>query len=118
MSSLSRNKGKRGERQVRDLFRDVGLMARRGQQFSGSPDSPDVIVPEIAGQWHLEVKWVEGICSSKMRAAILQAQGDAGGKAWTVWHKENNHQWLVTLDARELVRLLAEALPAPTPTVT
>lgn len=107
MSRLSRNKGKRGERQVRDLFRDVGLTARRGQQFAGSPDSPDVIVPEIAEDWHIEVKWVEGICGAKMRAAIQQAQQDAGGKAWTVWHKENNCQWLVTLDARDLVRLLA-----------
>lgn len=111
MSRLSRNKGKRGERQVRDLFRDVGLMARRGQQFAGSPDSPDVIVPAIADSWHIEAKWVEGIVGAKMRAAIAQSEGDAQGKAWTVFHKENDHRWLVTLDAREFVRLLAATVP-------
>jgi len=39
----SREKGKRGERQWRDELRANGYAARRGQQFSGSPDSPDVI---------------------------------------------------------------------------
>lgn len=116
MSVNSRQKGARGERQVRDLFRDVGLTARRGQQFAGGTDSPDVIVPALADDLHLEVKWVQGICSAKMRAAILQSQTDAGGKAWTVFHKENDCQWLVTLDAREFVRLLASTVePKPIP---
>ena len=34
----SREKGKRGERQWRDELRANGYDARRGQQFSGSPD--------------------------------------------------------------------------------
>ena len=33
----SREKGKRGERQWRDELRANGYMARRGQQFAGSP---------------------------------------------------------------------------------
>ena len=106
----SRQKGARGERQVRDLFRDVGLTARRGQQFSGGPDSPDVIVPELEKEWHVESKWVQGICSAKMRSAIEQSQRDASGKAFTVFHKENDCQWLVTLDARDFVRLLASTV--------
>lgn len=98
---------------MRDLFRDVGLTARRGQQFSGGADSPDVIVPQLAGDWHLEVKWVQGIVGAKMRSAIMQAQQDASEKAWTVWHKENDCQWLVTLDAREFVRLLSKTVELP-----
>ena len=39
----SRNKGKRGELEWRDVIRSHGYEARRGQQFSGSPDSPDVV---------------------------------------------------------------------------
>jgi hypothetical protein len=35
----SREKGKRGERAWRDELRAAGYDARRGQQFSGSPDS-------------------------------------------------------------------------------
>lgn len=118
MSRLSRNKGKRGERQVRDLFRDFGLIASRGQQFAGSPDSPDVIVPAIAKDYHIEVKWVEGIVGAKMRAAIDQSTQDAAGKAWTVFHKENDHRWLVTLDARDFIALLTKVLPPEQPSTT
>jgi Holliday junction resolvase len=39
----SREKGKRVERQARDLLREYGFTARRGQQFRGGPDSPDII---------------------------------------------------------------------------
>jgi len=43
----SREKGKRGERQWRDELRANGYTARRGQQFAGSPDSPDVVCEEL-----------------------------------------------------------------------
>jgi Holliday junction resolvase len=43
----SREKGKRGERQWRDELRAQGFAARRGQQFSGSPDSPDVVCDDL-----------------------------------------------------------------------
>ena len=40
----SRNKGKSGELELaHELERLWGVSARRGQQFSGSPDSPDVV---------------------------------------------------------------------------
>ena len=54
----SREKGKRGERQWRDELRANGFRARRGQQFSGSADSPDVVCDDLP--WaHFEVKAVE-----------------------------------------------------------
>ena len=43
----SRAKGARGERLWRDELRAQGFTARRGQQFSGSPDSPDVVCEEL-----------------------------------------------------------------------
>ena len=43
----SRQKGARGERMFRDMFREAGFEARRGQQFSGGTDSPDVVVPAL-----------------------------------------------------------------------
>jgi hypothetical protein len=107
----SRAKGARGERQVRDLFREAGLEARRGQQFSGGGDSPDVVVPVLADRYHLEVKFVQGIHSKKLYDAILQAKRDAPDKTFLVMSKENNGQWLCTLPATELIRLLVEALP-------
>ena len=54
----SREKGKRGERQWRDELRANGYGARRGQQFSGSAESPDVVCEGLP--WiHFEVKAVE-----------------------------------------------------------
>ena len=54
----SREKGKRGERQWRDELRAEGFHARRGQQFAGGADSPDVVCEELRG-FHFEVKAVE-----------------------------------------------------------
>ena len=69
----SRNKGKRGERQWRDELRSHGYQARRGQQFSGSPDSPDVVCDGLP--WiHFEVKAVERL---NIEQAMEQARRDA-----------------------------------------
>ena len=54
----SRNKGKAGELELaHELTRILGCEARRGQQFSGSPDSPDVMT-NLPGL-HIECKRVE-----------------------------------------------------------
>ena len=70
----SREKGKRGEREWRDELRANGYAARRGQQFSGSPDSPDVVCEEL--DWiHFEVKAVERL---NIEDAMEQARRDCG----------------------------------------
>ena len=70
----SREKGKRGERQWRDELRANGYAARRGQQFSGSPDSPDVVCDSLP--WvHFEVKAVERL---NIEDAMAQARRDCG----------------------------------------
>ena len=53
----SREKGKRGERAWRDELRANGYCARRGQQFSGSAESPDVVCEDLPA-FHFEVKAV------------------------------------------------------------
>ena len=42
-----RQRGHRGERQGRDELRAHGYAARRGQQFAGSPDSPNVVCESL-----------------------------------------------------------------------
>jgi len=74
----SKNKGKRGEREVATLFRealsDLGLDVRRGwQSRNGGSDEPDVIVPEELAL-HVEVKRHKR-CNA--RAALKQAIADA-----------------------------------------
>ena len=75
----SRDKGKRGERQWRDELRKNGYHARRGQQFSGSPDSPDVICDGLP--WaHFEVKFVEHLNFSAAMPAGRQRRQAIGEK--------------------------------------
>jgi Holliday junction resolvase len=103
----SREKGKRGERQWRDELRANGYMARRGQQFSGSPDSPDVICDELS--WlHFEVKVVERL---NIEDAMEQARRDASRKVPIVAHRRNFRRWLVTMDAETFFQFLRGTLP-------
>ena len=50
-------KGKAFERKVAHILSDNGFPARRGQQFAGSPDSPDVVSSDFP--FHIECKAVE-----------------------------------------------------------
>ncbi len=103
----SREKGKRGERQWRDELRANGYMARRGQQFSGSPDSPDVVCDEL-GWLHFEVKAVERL---NIEDAMDQARRDAGAKTPVVAHRRNFRRWLVTMGAETFFQFLRGTLP-------
>jgi Holliday junction resolvase len=98
-------KGKRGERLWRDDLLAHGYQARRGQQFSGTPDSPDVVCPDLPGI-HFEVKTTEHL---RIHEALAQAVNDAGQKVPVVAHKRNRGDWLVTMKADEWFKLLAKA---------
>ena len=103
----SREKGKRGERQWRDELRANGYMARRGQQFAGSPDSPDVVCDDLP--WaHFEVKAVERL---NIEDAMDQARRDAGLKTPVVAHRRSFRRWLVTVDAETFFQFLRGMLP-------
>lgn len=106
----SRRKGAAGERQFRDLLREQGyLKARRGQQFSGSPDSPDVVCPELDGL-HFEVKCVQAL---NLEQAMDQARRDCGGKHPVVAHRRNFKGWLITVPAETFFSILRGDLPKP-----
>ena len=104
----SREKGKRGERQWRDELRANGYVARRGQQFAGSAESPDVVCDEL--RWiHFEVKAVERL---NIRDAMDQAMRECGvRKTPIVAHKRSFRGWLVTMEAEVFFKLLRGALP-------
>lgn len=101
-------KGKRGERAWRDELRAAGyLKARRGQQFSGGKESPDVVVEELP--WlHNEVKCVERL---NIQEAMDQSIRDATTKTPIVAHKRNNCEWLVTMRAEDFFKFLRGTLP-------
>jgi len=102
----SRQKGARGERLWRDELREAGFTARRGQQFAGGTDSPDVICEELKNL-HMEVKCVQALNLDK---ACEQAERDAGKKAWIVAHKKDRKHWKVTMDAGTFFQLLREGM--------
>ena len=102
----SRNKGKVGEREFAELLRAHGFDARRGQQFAGGTDSPDVV--STALDWlHIEVKRVEHL---NLADACAQAKRDAGGKPWIVAHRKNRGPWFITLDSDALYEVLRQSL--------
>lgn len=103
----SRAKGARGEREAASAWVDaVGGTARRGQQFAGGTDSPDVVTsfPDI----HLEVKRTE---RGNPYVWIEQAVRDAGGRCPVVLHKRNNQPWLLIVRLSDVQRLAAQIGP-------
>lgn len=104
----SRAKGARGERLWRDRLRDNGFTARRGQQFSGGSDSPDVICEELKNL-HMEVKFVENL---SLKKAIEQAERDSGGKPWIIAHKRKNEPWMIYMKDGVLFMLMRDGVEA------
>ena len=93
----SRDKGARGEREYAAVLTEMGFSARRGCQFAGGEDSPDV-VGGIHGT-HVEVKRVE---KQNLDKAMEQAIRDCGKNVPYVAHRKNGKQWLVTLQLADL----------------
>lgn len=102
MGRMSREKGKRGERECAELLRAHGFQAERGRQYSGSPDSPDVRhdIPGIA----IEVKRTERFA---LYPAIEQARQDArAGDIPCVFHRQNGRPWAVVLLAEDFLTIM------------
>jgi len=104
----SRQKGARGEREAAKALRETfGCEARRGCQFSGGEDSPDVATS--LGGIHIEVKRVERL---NIHEAMAQSVRDSGDKVACVMHRRDRTEWLLTVrlsDAKRLAARLAEA---------
>lgn len=103
MGMASREKGKRGERELAALLRDYGYDCRRGQQFCGRNGDADVVgLPGI----HIECKRVERL---DLSAAMRQAKGDArAGEMPAVMHRKNGGDWLVTMSLEDWITVYRE----------
>ena len=101
----SRNKGKQGELEFAHYLSGRGLSARRGQQFSGGTESPDVVCEGLPGV-HWEVKRVE---AGNLYSWLGQAQRDAGaGKTPVVAHRKNGKDWVAIVPMEIMVELLIQ----------
>jgi Holliday junction resolvase len=104
MTVNSRNKGKRGELELAAFLREHGFPdARRGQQFRGGADSPDVVgLPGI----HIEVKRVE---SGQLYTWLDQSIWDAGkGEIPVVAHRRNDREWVAILLLQDFLKLVGK----------
>ena len=103
MGKLSRNKGKRYERELARYLSDNGFPSRRGQQFSGGGDSPDVVSEEFP--FHIEAKRTERLM---LYDAMTQSIRDSGDKPPCVIHRKNNSESMFTCRLSDLIKLLNE----------
>lgn len=102
MGKASREKGKRGERELAGRLREYGYDARRGQQYNGM-DGDDVVgLPGI----HIECKRVERL---DLYAAMDQAARDAKpAELPAVFHRRNACRWLVTMALDDFMGIYRE----------
>jgi len=101
---MSRNKGSSGEREFARVLSEAGWPSRRGRQYCGGPESPDVVT-ELEG-YHFEVKRVERL---RIYPSLEQAGDDsADGEIPVVAHRKNHKHWIVLLEAKAFLGLIKE----------
>ena len=94
------HRGARGERAWAAHLTEAGYPARRGVQYAGGPDSPDVACPTL-GVFHWEVKNQERV------NPFAQAASEAGaGKIPVVAMKKNGTPFLVVMHSADFLMLL------------
>lgn len=102
----SRAKGAKGERELARKLREYGYDCRRGQQYSGANGDADVVGLEGI---HIECKRVERL---NIEDAMAQAKRDARkGELPAVFHRKNNHEWLVTMPLPDWMRMYGDYEP-------
>ena len=103
--SRSRDKGQRGERELAaELVRLFGCEARRGRQYSGGPDSPDVVT-SIPGL-HFECKRSETFSAYK---SLEQSGDEAGeGEVGVVAHRRNRKPWVFCCYLEDLPKIVVQ----------
>lgn len=100
----SRQKGAQGEREFAAYLRKYGHSARRGQQFCGIGEAPDVI-SSLPVHW--EVKRVQKV---SIKDWLAQAAKDAKlGRFPIVAHRRNGESWCFIMDAAIGMELLEVA---------
>lgn len=101
----SRRRGADGERELAHKLREYGFDCRRGQQYHGGGDSPDVVgLPGI----HIECKRVERL---QIEEAMKQSRRDAGSTndVPVVMHRRNREGWKVTMDLDDFMNMYIAA---------
>lgn len=103
MGKFSRDKGKRGERELASLLRSYGYDAKRSVQYCGANGDADVVGLDGI---HIECKRVEHL---NLYDAMAQAEHDKrDGEVSTVMHRKNNCEWLVSMRLVDWIEMYKE----------
>lgn len=95
MSRMSRNKGKRGEREAAKLLTDAGFPAHRAVQYKGAAGSADIACPILEDRFHIEVKRVE---ARRGPTWLRQCREDAPDRIPIVLLKQSRVPWRYLTD--------------------
>lgn len=97
-------KGKAGEREAAKAWTAaVGAFARRGKQYSGSEESPD-IKQEVEGV-HIECKRTAR--GYNIQSAVSQAREDAAiGDIPVALTRQNRGEWIISLPLADIMALV------------
>jgi hypothetical protein len=100
----SNQKGKRGEREARDVWREEGYTCRRTQQYCGNTgDASDITIEGV--ELHVEVKRCErGNPYEWLNQAITDSLKT--DKWPVVQHKRNDHPTIFILPQSTFFRML------------
>ncbi len=105
MGKTSKNKGKVGERELARKLREYGYDARRTAQYCGKAEDGEADLVGLPGI-HIECKRTESL---RIYDAMAQAKHDCQGKNIpAVFHRKNNHAWLVILPLDDFMTIYKE----------
>jgi Holliday junction resolvase len=99
----SKRKGAEGERELARKLTEYGYKSRRGQQYNGIEGEDVVGLPGI----HIECKRVEKL---NLYDAVDQSRWDSTNTSClpAVFHRKNNHEWLVTMPMEFWIEMYRE----------
>lgn len=98
----SRDKGKRGEREIVKLLKAHGYEdAHRSQQFCGKGES----AADVEGVEGLHVEVKLGYKYGKIYDFLEQAERDAGDNFPVVFCRMDGRKWLAVTDAERFIKL-------------
>jgi hypothetical protein len=102
----SKRKGKRLELDLVHFFEQHNIEARRGQQFKGSDESPDVVT-ELKS-FYVECKGGSQV-PKKPYVFLDQASRDCGlDQLPVVFMRRDRCDWLVVCDASDFIQMMRE----------
>lgn len=99
----SKQKGSRGELELAHCLSDAGFPARRGQQYAGNPDAPDIICESLP-DWHIECKRTE---RGNLYNWLAQALKDKGiDQKPVIMHRKSQQDWVAIVRLKDFLELL------------